>query len=61
MSISRHIDEYVADHGIAQSDEVVPESECQVFDGMVADSDQKLAKLRERVADVLNNPQLPPK
>lgn len=61
MSISRHIDEYVAEHGITPSDEVVPENEFQVFDGAVADSVQKLAEVRENVAKMLNNPQLPPK
>lgn len=54
MSISRHVDLYLADRGIEQNDEVVPESECQVFDGQVANTPENLEQLREFVAALLN-------
>lgn len=53
MSISRHIDEYLAVKGIEECDEVVPESECQVFDGRVAKPSQELDHVREQVKGLL--------
>lgn len=54
MSISRHVDAFLAAGGIQQSDEVVPENECQIFSGQVADSEAELAKAREFVATLLS-------
>ncbi|MEJ5998298.1 hypothetical protein [Corynebacterium sp. H130] len=54
MSISRHVDAFLAAGGIEQSDEVVPENECQIFSGQVADSEAELAQAREFVATLLS-------
>lgn len=53
MSISRHIDDYLDDLGIVQSDEVVPENECQIFDGQVATEVDRLESARSIVATFL--------
>lgn len=53
MSISRHIDNYLSDRGIVQSDEVVPESECQVFDGQVTQGQDRLESARTIISQLL--------
>lgn len=53
MSISRHIDAYLADRGIAESDEVIPESECQEFSGAVVTDSLHLERVRALVADLM--------
>ncbi|QGU01430.1 hypothetical protein CKALI_02710 [Corynebacterium kalinowskii] len=55
MSISRHIDDYIADRGIKENDEVVPESECQVFDGQVLSEEDRLENARAVVAQLLES------
>ncbi|MEJ5928664.1 hypothetical protein WG915_08555 [Corynebacterium sp. H128] len=59
MSISRHIDEYLAERGIVQSDAVVPESECQVFDGDVELPGESLEQVRGLVLEVLDSEEHP--
>ncbi|MFC3848911.1 hypothetical protein ACFORJ_01840 [Corynebacterium hansenii] len=47
MSISMHIDEYMARRGITPDDTVVVDDPCAVFDGAVEKADGEPAKLDE--------------
>lgn len=42
MSIDYIFDDYLDDAGIARSAEVVPDHDCQVFDGEVLESDNSV-------------------
>lgn len=53
MSISRHIDDYIAEQGIVQIDEVVPDNDCQIFDGQVLRAEDRLEGVRAAVARIL--------
>ena len=39
MSISRHLDAWLAEHGVRPDDAVVSEDPCAIFDGRVLDSE----------------------
>lgn len=60
MSISMHLDEYMARRGITPDDTVIPEDSCQVFDGKVerlpgdAQSKWRLETAEGLVRDLLN-------
>ncbi|WP_295627315.1 hypothetical protein [uncultured Corynebacterium sp.] len=48
MSISMHIDEYMARHGITPDDTVVVDDPCAVFDGSVEKADGLEAEISRR-------------
>lgn len=60
VSISMHLDEYMARRGISPDDTVIPEDACQVFDGKVekrpgdAESKERLDVAEDLVRDLLS-------